>query len=106
MAQDTTITLAEAGTAEEETNDRITDQAFLPIAPLNAAPAAYSAGTTYAKGALVTEGTQVYRSQQAANKAHEPKADADYEWWAPIGVAIVPLVNPDYNHASSAVGGF
>lgn len=96
MPQETPITLAESAPVEEALSEAIVDQAFQPSAPLTALPAAYEAGATYAKGALVKEGTQVYRSQQAANKGHEPKADADFEWWAPVGTSFVPLVNPAY----------
>lgn len=89
-----TITQAERAAAEEEANEAIVDEAFLPSGPLTAQPAAYVNGTTYAKNALVTEGGQVYRSQQANNKEHKPSEDADYAWWAPISIDIVPLQNP------------
>lgn len=106
MAEVQTQTLVESGETEEALNEKLEDLAFTPSAPLSAPVAAYAAGTTYAKGALVKEGAQVYRSQQAANKGHEPKADADFEWWAPIGTSTVPLVNPEYNRTPSARGGF
>jgi Tfp pilus assembly protein PilV len=45
-------------------------------------PAAYSAATTYALEALVSEAGKLYKSRKAANKGHTPKTTA--EWWKEI----------------------
>lgn len=95
MPVDVTITLAEHAAIEDEVDEALVDEGFVPAAPITAAPAAYAGGTTYAKGAYTTEGTQVYRSQQAANKGHKPSEDADFAWWAPVSLGVVsPLQNP------------
>ena len=80
----------------------MTDLGFVPSAPLNARPAAYEAGATYAANALVTDNGQVYRSQAAGNKGNTPHEDADFVHWAPVSVSIVPLQNPNWNHAATA----
>ncbi len=99
------LTPATESAAEEALCEAIVDLAFVPAAPLNTVPAAYSAAVTYAKGAYVSEGGIYYRSQQAGNKAHEPKADADFEWWAPVSLTFVPLQNPDFGKTSFVSGG-
>jgi|SRR5215831_7797237 len=98
------VTLAEQTTKEEAATKTINNAAFVPVPPTTSYPAAYSAAATYAKGAVVTEGTQVYRSQQAGNKAHEPKADTEFTYWAPIGVSFVPLQNPTFGATSYVRG--
>lgn len=91
-----TETIKESGEAEELLNELITDAAFLPGPPLNAMPPAWEEGATYAKNALVSEGGQAYRSQEAANKEHKPSEDADFVHWAPVSIDIVPLQNPHF----------
>lgn len=100
-----TQTIAEAGEAQEAVNETLVDMGFVPMAPLNAQPPAYEAGATYALNALVTDGTQVYRSQAAGNKGNTPHEDADFVHWAPVSISIVPLVNPNWNHAATAGAG-
>lgn len=100
-----TITLAEAQAVEEGITEAQADEGFVPSAPLTAAPAAYAAGTEYAKGALVTEGTQVYRSQKTPNKGNEPKADANFANWAPVSVDVIPLQNAAFGGTSYVSGG-
>lgn len=95
MSEVVTVTLEESSTTEEEGNAAITADAFLPSAPLNAQPAAYVNGTTYPKGALVTDGTQVYRSLAAGNKENVPHEDAGAHW-VPVSVSVVPLQNPSF----------
>lgn len=92
---DVTITLAESGVIEEAINEAIVDMGFVPTAALTVAPPAYEAGATYAKNAYVLEGVQIYRSQAAGNKGHEPKADADFATWAPVSITLYLLQNPN-----------
>lgn len=97
-----TLTLVESGEKEEAENEVLADLGFFPSAPLPEVVAVYAAGTTYAKGALAEEGGQVYRSQAAANKGNEPKADTDFVHWAPVGTESYPLQNPNFFHTPSS----
>lgn len=99
----TTLTLVESGEKEDAANEAITDLAFQPAAPLSASPPAYEAGATYAKNALVTEGTQIYRSQKAANKGNKPSEDTDFANWAPIGTSLVVLQNPAFGFPTATM---
>lgn len=100
--ESTTITRAESAAIEEPICEAIVDLNFVAEPPVAGNIATYSAGATYAKGALVKEGAIVYRSQKAANKGHEPKGEADFEWWAPTAVATYPLQKSDYSDAPKA----
>lgn len=101
-----TVTLAEAAAAEEAATEAQTDETFQPSAPLTAAPVAYDNAATYAKGALVVEAGQTYRSLEAGNKAHKPAEDTDFVHWAPVSVGgIVPLQNPAFGGTSYVSGG-
>jgi hypothetical protein len=51
------------------------------LALVNAAEAAYVAGTTYAAGAYVSYGDTSYVSLQAANTGHTPGAVGSELWW-------------------------
>lgn len=94
MSEAVTVTLAESGTIEEAANEALVDQGFVAQGPLSAAPAEWVEGTTYAKNALVTKSSKVYRSQAAGNKENDPAADADFVHWAPVGTSLYPLQNP------------
>lgn len=98
-----TVTLAEAAATEDAANEALVDEGFVPGPPLTALPPAYEAGATYAKNVLVTEGTQVYRSQAAANKGHKPSEDADFAWWAPVSIDVVALQKADYNRTPTTM---
>lgn len=97
-----TVSLAEAAAAEDAATEAITDEAFLPSAPLTAAPAAWVNGTTYAKNALVTRTGQVYRSQEAGNKEHDPAEDTDFVHWSPVSVTVgAPLIGSGYTNTAA-----
>jgi len=104
MSQVVTVTLAEATAAEDALNEAITDEAFLPSAPLTAPPALYNEAATYGKGALVTaESGIIYRSQAAGNKGNNPAEDADFVHWAPAPDAIIQLQKADYNRTPTTM---
>lgn len=94
------LDLATEAAKEEAANEALTDEAFVPTAPLTKQPVAWTNGATFAKGALATEGTQIYRSLEDGNKEHKPSEDADFVHWTPVNVAIVPLQNPAFGGTS------
>jgi hypothetical protein len=82
---------------EEAAREKITDEAFQPAGPTSVAPADYDAGTSYSKGAIVSEEGQAYRSLTDENEGNAPSADTDNTNWTPVSQAFFPLQNPDYS---------
>lgn len=104
MSQVQTQTIAEAGEAEDLATEAITDQAFLPLGVQTKVPSTWLVGSTYAKNALVLEGAQAYRSLVAGNIGHKPSEDADFAFWAPVAIAVSPLVNAGFGGTSYVSG--
>lgn len=72
-----------------EARDQVLSEAWWPfakkwarLARVNAAEAAYVAGTTYAAGAYVTYESTSYISLAGANTGHTPGAVGSEAWWA------------------------
>jgi hypothetical protein len=91
-----TIPLAEEAEKEEALNEALADLAFQPGPPLVGPIAAYSAGSTYAKGAYVEDEGIIYRSQASGNKGNTPHEDTDFVHWAPVGEATYVLQNSGF----------